>query len=595
MSKKEIESIYPLSPAQQGMFYETVQAPSSGIHIEQLSCTLSGLLALSALERVWQWEVNRHAILRTCFVWEGQPEPLQVLLRQVDVPIERQDWRELSSAEQSRRLDAYLEEDRQRGFKLSQAPLMRLALFQLQEYSYQFVWTRHHILMDGWCSHMVLQEVFSCYQAFSQGQDFHLPPSRPYQDYIAWLRQQDLSQAERFWRKTLQGFTQPTPLGKTGTPESAPRLGERSGSLMFSLSASTTVQLQTLARQHRLTLNTLLQGCWALLLSRYSKLNDVVFGITVSGRPAELVKIETMVGLCINTLPIRVRLTSGQTLWSWLAEIQSYNLALREFEYTPGGQVHQWSELPGALLLYESLLVVENYPASYVLPESTALDISISNPLSRGAQTKYALTILVVPDAELQVWFIYDRRRFENADIQRVLEHFQVLLERLAADTDQEIFTLRDTIPGDQIPTVRPLLRRTHQGIEPEYEAPRDPVEGVLADICASVLGTERVGIHDDFFAFGGHSLLATQVISQLRTIWQVELPVRSLFDSPTIAELAQIIMEQYSEQQDCVAAAIKWIEQKKAEQLIAQLDHLSDEEVDSALRELLLEEKVDE
>ena len=326
MIKKNIETIYHLSPAQEGMLYDTLQGPTSGIHVEQFICTLEGQLDTGAFERAWQCVLNEHAILRTCFIWEGQKAPLQVVLHQVTLPFIQQDWRTYTADEQARRLDEYIERDRQRSFILSQSPLMRVALFQTDKNIHQFVWTHHHILMDGWCRNIVVKEVLTCYHAFSRGQTLTLEHGRPYKDYIAWLKKQDISQAERFWRKTLQGFTRPTPLGRVERCDDYSEPSERFSSLSMHLSSSTTTALRLLVGQHRLTINTLIQGVWSLLLSRYSGTDDIIFGITVSGRSAELPGIETMIGLCINTLPVRTKLSPDGELWTWLDTLQAYNL-----------------------------------------------------------------------------------------------------------------------------------------------------------------------------------------------------------------------------------------------------------------------------
>ena len=214
MKNKNIEAIYPLSAPQQGMLFETLYGLESGMHVEQFTCTLRGNLNILAFKQGWERIVERHSILRTGFVWKEQQQPLQVVLRRVEVPFEQQDWREYQLLEQQEQLAAYLSSDRTRNFNLSQPPLMRLALFHLALDTYQFVWTHHHILMDGWCGPLVIKEFLSFYQAFSKNSDLQLEPVCSYSKYIAWLKKQDLSQIETFWRTRLQGFVKPTPLGK---------------------------------------------------------------------------------------------------------------------------------------------------------------------------------------------------------------------------------------------------------------------------------------------------------------------------------------------------------------------------------------------
>ena len=213
---KNVEAVYPLSPLQQGLLFHTLYAPQSGVYIAQMICALHGDLNVAAFKQVWQQVVDRHTVLRTAFVWEGLEEPLQVVGRKVRLPLAEEDWRSLPSSEQQRRLEEHLQQDRSRGFKLSKAPLMRLALIRLAEDVYQFVWSHHQLLLDGWSTPILLKELFSLYAASGQSRSPSLEAGRPYQDYISWLHRQDMSRAEDFWRQHLKGFDAPTPLGAEG-------------------------------------------------------------------------------------------------------------------------------------------------------------------------------------------------------------------------------------------------------------------------------------------------------------------------------------------------------------------------------------------
>ena len=213
MSRKNIEDIYSLSPMQEGMLFHTLYAPESGVYFEQTAYTIHGHFNVPAFKQAWERVVERHPILRTLFHWKGRDEALQVVRQRVRLPWTQQDWRGLPPAEQENRLESVLKADRERGFDLSEAPVMRLALIQSAEDAYYFILSRHHLLLDRWSVSIVFKEVFAFYEAFNRGQDLHLEPSLPYRDYIAWLREQDLSQAAMFWRQTLKGFTAPTVLG----------------------------------------------------------------------------------------------------------------------------------------------------------------------------------------------------------------------------------------------------------------------------------------------------------------------------------------------------------------------------------------------
>lgn len=541
MNKKNIEAIYSLSGAQQGMLFESLYAPDSGIHIEQFVCNISNL-NVGLFEQSWQKIVQRHATFRTGFVWKQQDEPLQITLRQVEVLLTQQDWRKYPLPEQQQQLQVYLASDRSLGFNLSKPPLIRLALLQTSDDTYQFVWTHHHILMDGWCGPLVFQELFSFYQALTKRQEIQLPPTYTYKDYINWLKKQDLSQTEAFWRNTLQGFKKPTPLGikveSSSFSDSEAGYAENRADLQPSL----LNQLQSLAKAHRLTLNTLVQGIWALLLSRYSQEEDVVFGITVSGRPPDLAGVESMIGLFINTLPLKVKISPQSDFWLWLKEIQSHNVELRQYEFTPAGLVYQWSELPGSLPLYESILVFENYPTDVLVPEFAELKIDIFDIQTIGAQTKYALTLLIGTGSELTFKLVYDQRRFLQINVSYILEHFVTLLNSIIAKPEQSLAELLAQIPTDQIPQYRAIKSFFPPHSQKVVVAPGNLIEEVLAQIWTGVMGIENLSIDDNFFELGGHSLLATQMMSRVRNAFQIELPLGCLFEAPTIFELAKFI-----------------------------------------------------
>ncbi|HWX41226.1 MAG TPA: condensation domain-containing protein, partial [Blastocatellia bacterium] len=537
MGKKDYEAIYPLSPAQQGMLFESLRAPGSGIHIEQVSCILSGSLKPSAFERTWQMLIERHPILRTVFVWKDQVEPLQVVLRNVEAPIERNDWRGCSSAEQQRRLQEYLAAERMRGFEVTKPPLIRLALFDLDNGHYQFVWTYHHILMDGWCRPILFRELLSLYDACNEGLLLQLQETRPYHDYIVWLRQQDLGKAEAFWKRTLKGFTKPTPLGRNGA-RAAAISGEPYSEIAGRLPAELFSNLQNLARQNQVTINTVVQGAWSILLGRYSGLADVIFGATVAGRPPGETGFESTIGLFINTLPVRVEVPPEAFLWPWLRDVQARNFELRRFEYTSAGQVHQWCDVPGSLPLYESLLVFENYPTGASL-EASDLTVDIQHLRSKGAQTKHPITILATEFADLVLQIITDNGRLGDGDGAAVLRHLLKVLSEMAVSPDGQLSQLFDLIPLDEIPHITKAGGTQGPGVAGDFAAPRTPIEETISELWAQSLGRARIGVHDDFFELGGHSLLATQLIVLLRKSFQVNLPLRILFEAPTIAKLA--------------------------------------------------------
>jgi amino acid adenylation domain-containing protein/non-ribosomal peptide synthase protein (TIGR01720 family) len=444
---KNVEDVYPLSPMQQGMLFHSLYSPRSEVYIDQASCLLQGEINVAGFQHAWRQVVERHAVLRTAFLYQGLDEPLQIVRQHVTLPWEEQDWRNLTSSEQKAELETYLQADRERGFDLTRAPLMRWAMLHMGEREWQFVWSFHHLLLDGWCTTLLLKEFFSYYEAYSRGKQLELARPRPYRDYIGWLQGQDMREAEAYWRSRLAGFTSPTPLG-IGAQATALHLSTSTyAEQQIYLAAETTCELEALARQQQVTLNTVVQGAWALLLSRYSQEQDVLFGATVSGRPPQLAGVEEMVGLFINSLPVRVLVREEARLGEWLQQLQAEQSEMRQYEYSPLVEVQGWSEVERGVALFESLLAYENYPVEQVMgsvdgEENAAGKLNVSQGRSLE-RTNYPLTLVVGPGSRLLIRVMYDAQRFEAVAIERLLGHIEQLLESIAEGAAQQLSELR--------------------------------------------------------------------------------------------------------------------------------------------------------
>ncbi len=426
-----LESIYPLSPMQEGMLFHTLYAPDSGIYFVQSVFTLCGNLQVLAWEQAWRRVVEIHPILRTFFIWKNRPHPLQVVCKSVDLPWHIYDWRSLSEAEQKEGLETFLQTERERGFELDKVPLMCGTIIRLTDNAYQFVWSFHHLLMDGWCLPIVLKQAWTFYEAFDRGENLYLDAPPPYRNYIAWLRQQDSEAAQKFWRSQLAGFTAPTPLMVDKSVGDSSKQQDTYDEQGINLSAQLTEALSSLARQHHLTLNILMQGAWALLLSRYSGESDVVFGATVSGRPPALSGVESMVGLFINTLPVRVQISAETELLYWLKQLQVSQVEREQYSYSPLVEIQGQSDVTRNLPLFNSIVVFENYPVDSSLLESQE-GIEIKN-IGGFEKTNYPLTVGVVPGDELSIQISYDANRFDNDTVSRMLGHLQTLLSGMVA------------------------------------------------------------------------------------------------------------------------------------------------------------------
>lgn len=447
MDRKHIADIYPLSPMQQGMLFDTIYLAGTGIYVERNALHLTGPLDVAAFTRAWQHVVARHPILRTLFLWENRDTPLQVVRREATLPLAHLDWRDVPAATHQARLDQFLDDERQHEFDLKQAPLLRLTLIRLAEEAYYLAIVFHHIIIDRWSIGLLLNDLFAFYRAERSGTPLQLPPVRPFGEYIGWLQKQDPAYLETFWREHLAGFTTATPLNLETAPTTGPTTYQQAETW---LSPEGLTRLIQFARQHRLTLNTLVQGAWALLLNHYSGETDVLFGATVAGRPAELSGVEQMVGLFINTLPVRVQVTGTMGLVAWLQALQTQMASLQQVTHTPLVDVQRWSAAAPGSPLFDSILVFENIPIQ-ALPTDIGLQVRGVGVTVRG-QMAYPLTVTVNPEDRGRMWLqlTYERERLAPPLMQRLTEHLRYLLEQLPTWEQEPLQAIPLLQPAEQ-------------------------------------------------------------------------------------------------------------------------------------------------
>ena len=446
MTIEHVEASYPLSPVQEGMLFHHVKAPGSGVDIEQMVATLREAIDEAALAKAWQWILERHGALRTRFRWEGVPRPIQEVLRRVSVPLARHDWTGIGPEEQAHRLAAFLRNDREQGVDLSAPPLMRLNLFRLGEAEHRLVWTFPHILLDGGSFPIVVEEVFRAYEAIRRGETPTATERRPYADHIAWL-EQELSarqaEAKTFWRGSLAGVSAANELpsrssGAVSSPDD--RLYRER---VIQLSRETTSKLVAVAERHELTMNTFVQAAWALVLGDFTGDDDLVFGVVRACRRTALPDADRMVGLFINTVPLRISLRHDAKVTEWLAEIRRSYAAIRPFEHTPLLMAQGESDVATGTPLFHTAIVFNDglmHSKMRALgPDWQARDFDWIE------QTNYRLTLFAYAESELLLKLAYDPAQIDDDLIERISSRLETALLVLAENPEARLGALERT------------------------------------------------------------------------------------------------------------------------------------------------------
>ncbi|MBW3603171.1 MAG: AMP-binding protein, partial [Actinobacteria bacterium] len=422
-----LDDAYPLTPLQEGLLFHALLEPGSADYFEQLTFAFDRPVDAEAMAAAWRHVADRHASLRTAFLWEGLEEPLQVVHTAVDVP-----WRVVDlRGGPPEALAALLDEDHRQRFDVTRAPLWRVLLARVDNDRWVMTWSFHHIVLDGWSGSLVLDDVLAAYDAVAAGRPVALSPTRPFRDYVAWLGRRDDVEAEAYWRKTLAGRTGPTTLrhdrGHPGDPRGP------QAEVEVDVDEVVTARLAATARDLRVTTGTVVQAALARVLAGLSGERDIVFGQTSSGRPPALAAVDRMVGLFVNTLPVRVEVPTEGSVRSWLVDLQDRYTRQQEFEHTPLVDVQSWSDVPRGTPLFEVLLGFENYPLSERLAGGGLSFAAIRE------QVGYPLVLVVTTGARLGLRLLYDTNRFSPVGARAVAEALVATFEAIAADADRPL------------------------------------------------------------------------------------------------------------------------------------------------------------
>ncbi|MER6842506.1 amino acid adenylation domain-containing protein [Streptomyces platensis] len=529
-----LEDVLPLTPLQEGMFFHSwYDDEAVDVYGVQMVLALDGPLRPDLLKASVAALLKRHPNLRAGFRQRANGQPFQVIHREVPLPWEELDLTDRDDA--PRRLAEFLTADRARRFPLDRPPLMRFTLVRLGPDRHRLVLSNHHLLLDGWSTPILVRELFTLYE--HGGDDRALPPVVPQRSYFSWLAAQDDAGCERAWQQALAGLAGPS-LVAPADPGRVPVAPER---VVAAFPEGFGGDLDGFARQRGLTVNTLVQGAWAVVLGRLTGRDDVVFGTLVSGRPPEVAGIESMVGMFINTVPVRVRLDAGAPVADNLARLQDEQTALLSRHHLSLARIQR---LAGTGDLFDTFMVFENFPGDDGTRPSYA---GVRVEVAEGHDSAhYPLRVVAgLTGQRLQIELEYRPDLFDRDEATAVLGALEGVLGEIVAGAERAVADLPCPLPAafrrldTAAPAPGPGPDSEAEALPPVARTAFSATEDILRGLFESVLGRPCPGVDDSFFALGGQSLTAIRLLSRIRAAFGVELPVRSVFESPTVAGLA--------------------------------------------------------
>ncbi|WP_143305921.1 non-ribosomal peptide synthetase [Chitinophaga vietnamensis] len=484
--KNNIQKIYPLTAMQEGMLFHTLYGGNHA-YFNQVCYRTAGALQPMLLEQALDILSERHDILRTAFVYEKNERPIQVVLKNRRIGFSLTDISHLDTKAANAFVARFRQEDIARSFDLLKDPLMRLAVIKMKGDEYAFIWSHHHILLDGWCIPVLLNELVTIYHTLAANKPLQLPPPVSFATYIQWLEKQDKQEAAAYWQHYLNGYTNIAAVPPVLFPgDNAPH--QETATEKLSFSPEITAQLEALARKEQVTMNVLFQTLWGLLVAAYNNTTDVVYGNVVSGRPSDIPGVEEILGLFINTVPLRIRFEQATRFSELLRQVHHDSIESLPYHYSPLAEIQAGSALKRDLL--QHIIAVENYPLEESIRQSgSSGDIFDVKEVEMFEQTNYHFHINVMLAAQMEVIMSYDPSRYTAPYIKGLLQQLESLAVQVLRNEDIPVKQLRIEVPVEV--SARPAYQQAYwkrqlAGVEP-LQLPTDKARLPLASNHAAI------------------------------------------------------------------------------------------------------------
>ncbi|MCP4155266.1 MAG: amino acid adenylation domain-containing protein, partial [bacterium] len=542
IEKKNIENILALTPMQEGMLFHSLKSPDSNRYFEQLSLVVSGPLNKELFNKAWNFVIGSNDMLRTVFRWQHVKKPIQLILKSHDFQPAYFDLTPTGPA-RSKSVTEIQREDKQKGFNLEEVAF-RVTLCKTDELRYVMMVSNHHILYDGWSTGIILKDFFDAYDKLLN----NIPltsPSRPgYGEFVKWLGSQDTVKQDEFWKTYLTDFTPRKTYDFKQYGLKTGKTKEITQTAVYKRTVPTSLfkKADAFIKARNSSIATLLYSAWGLLLQMYNGTDDVLFDTTVSGRSAKIKGIEKTVGLFINTLPLRIQIRPGEPVADFLAGVDSNLRLWGEFENSSLANLNEYLEKFHHKNLFDSVMVIENYPLdTALLNKRGPLQI---NSFDASGMTGYDLTVLVTTVENLAIHFTYNSELFDEIALTRLTDRFLTIIQSLTEE-GTDVAEITTPVPEEEIRgLISALNSRIEVPVTLRYSPPENGTESKLVDLWSELLRVEKdaVGIDTSFFDFGGHSLKAALLAARIHKEFNVKMPLAAVFEHPTIRGLAAVI-----------------------------------------------------
>ena len=533
---RTVHEICPLAPIQE--LFLAAQSAGSAVGLDQWRITLEGSLDEQMFRRAWHEVIQQHPMLRTAFLTADVPQPAQVVFQDSELEWHLEDWRHLAVDAQRAALDEFSNRERGRPLQLDRPPLMRVAVLRISDTQTCLLWTFHHLIIDGWSCPLVFRAVGDAYERLTSNSSV---PARTggarYSDYIRWLADRPADASDAFWQRALDGMTEPTPLPPPlKSPTTLP--GESGVECTATLGSQDTTQLQDITRRERVSLNSLVQLAWSLVLSRHSGRQDVTFGVSFSGRPPDLPDVESIVGPFVNNLPVRVKVDPAATVREALRDLQEQQFALAAHQFTSLTRIQGLAPMGFRDRLFKSLLVLQSYTTIEGIRQfGPQLRVT---ELVAPVQTNYPFTIVATPGERLHLTIISSDSAHDRSSVQGIVDDLMVAVRGLS----QPQSTMAQILAQLSEPRVARAAAKPVRLRKPNASPPRPGLETTLAGVWQHAFGINDIGADENFFDLGGQSLLMIQVHDEIRRILQCDVSIVSMFQHPTIRDLAKHLQQ---------------------------------------------------